>query len=154
MKTISIKNGIQQLQKYWKDDLIAGFSVSLIALPLCLGIAIASGFPPIAGIFAAIVGGIFVSRFNGSYLTIAGPAAGLIVVNLGAIESLGGVWTEADPGGLPFALAAFVIAGAFILLFGLLILTFANARKNYHPRFWFAIYTAYCPPRSRTKCLL
>jgi MFS superfamily sulfate permease-like transporter len=120
MKTISIKSGLKNLQSYWKDDLVAGFSVSLIALPLCLGIAIASGFPPIAGIFAAIVGGIFVSRFNGSYLTIAGPAAGLIVVNLGAIESLGGVWTEADPGGLPFALAAFVIAGGFIALFGLL----------------------------------
>ncbi len=120
MKTISIKNGIQNLQKYWKDDLIAGFSVSLIALPLCLGIAIASGFPPTSGIFAAIVGGIFVSRFNGSYLTIAGPAAGLIVVNLGAIESLGGAWTEANPGGLPYALAAFVVSGALILLFGLL----------------------------------
>ncbi len=120
MKTISIKNGLENLRKYWKDDMIAGFSVSLIALPLCLGIAIASGFPPISGIFAAIVGGMFVSRFNGSYLTIAGPAAGLIVVNLGAIESLGGVWTESNPGGLPFALAAFVVAGAFIMLFGLL----------------------------------
>ena len=63
---------------------------------------------------------MFVSRINGSYLTIAGPAAGLIVVNLGAIESLGGVWTENDPGGLPYALAAFVIAGGIIALFGLL----------------------------------
>jgi MFS superfamily sulfate permease-like transporter len=120
MKTISIKSGVKHLQDHWKEDLISGFSVSLIALPLCLGIAIASGFPPIAGIFAAIVGGMFVSRFNGSYLTIAGPAAGLIVVNLGAIESLGGVWTEGNPGGLPYALAAFVIAGGFIALFGLL----------------------------------
>lgn len=120
MKTISIKSGVKHLQDHWKDDLLSGFSVSLIALPLCLGIAIASGFPPIAGVFAAIVGGIFVSRFNGSYLTIAGPAAGLIVVNLGAIESLGGVWTESNPGGLPYALAAFVIAGGFIALFGFL----------------------------------
>jgi MFS superfamily sulfate permease-like transporter len=120
MRTISIKSGITHLKNHWKDDLLSGFSVSLIALPLCLGIAIASGFPPIAGIFAAIVGGMFVSRFNGSYLTIAGPAAGLIVVNLGAIESLGGVWTESNPGGLPYALAAFVIAGAMIAIFGLL----------------------------------
>ena len=120
MSKLSIRSGIDNLKKYWKDDLLSGFSVSLIALPLCLGIAIASGFPPIAGIFAAIVGGMFVSRINGSYLTIAGPAAGLIVVNLGAIESLGGVWTEADPGGLPYALAAFVVAGLIIAGFGLL----------------------------------
>jgi MFS superfamily sulfate permease-like transporter len=120
MKTLSTKNGINNLKEHWKDDILAGFSVSLIALPLCLGIAIASGFPPIAGVFAAIVGGMFVSRINGSYLTIAGPAAGLIVVNLGAIESLGGAWTENDPGGLPYALAAFVVAGAIIALFGML----------------------------------
>lgn len=120
MKTISIKSGITHLKNHWKDDLLSGFSVSLIALPLCLGIAIASGFPPISGIFAAIVGGIFVSRINGSFLTIAGPAAGLIVVNLGAIESLGGVWTESNPGGLPYALAAIFIAGLIIFLFGLL----------------------------------
>lgn len=120
MKTLSIKSGVNHLKTHWKDDLLSGFSVSLIALPLCLGIAIASGFPPIAGIFAAIVGGMLVSRINGSTLTIAGPAAGLIVVNLGAIESLGGVWTEANPGGLPYALAAFVIAGGLIALFGLL----------------------------------
>lgn len=120
MSTLSLKTGFKHLKDHWKDDLLSGFSVSLIALPLCLGIAIASGFPPIAGIFAAIVGGLFVSRVNGSNLTIAGPAAGLIVVNLSAIESLGGTWTEANPGGLPFALAAIIIAGCIIALFGLL----------------------------------
>lgn len=120
MSTLSLKTGIKHLKDHWKDDLLSGFSVSLIALPLCLGIAIASGFPPIAGVFAAIVGGIFVSRINGSNLTIAGPAAGLIVVNHSAIESLGGVWTETNPGGLPYALAAFAIAGCIIALFGLL----------------------------------
>lgn len=115
-----IQAGLNQFQKSWKDDILAGFSVSLIALPLCLGIAIASGFPPIAGVFSAIVGGIFVSRFNGSWLTIAGPAAGLIVVNAHAIETLGGAWTATNPGGLAFALAAIVIAGGLIALMGFL----------------------------------
>jgi MFS superfamily sulfate permease-like transporter len=120
MKTLNIKNGITHLKNHWKDDLISGFSVSLIALPLCLGIAIASGFPPIAGIFAAIIGGIFVSRINGSHLTISGPAAGLIVVNLAAIESMGGAWSESNPGGYGYALAAILVSGLIIALFGFL----------------------------------
>ena len=109
--------GISSLKVFWEQDLKAGFNVSLIALPLCLGIAIASGFPPMAGLFAAVVGGIFVSRFNGSWLTIAGPAAGLIVVNLSAIETLGGGDKIV---GYPYALAAIVVSGLFIALFGFL----------------------------------
>lgn len=105
------------LRQYWKSDLQAGFSVSLIALPLCLGIAIASGFPPVAGLFAAIVGGLLVSRVNGSHVTIAGPAAGLIVVNLAAVESLG----NGDKAvGYPYALAAILVAGVMIMAFGFL----------------------------------
>ena len=79
------ETGIKGLKKYWKDDLLSGFMVSLIALPLCLGIALASGVPPMAGLLAAIVGGIFMSRVTGSFVTISGPAAGLIVVTLGAV---------------------------------------------------------------------
>lgn len=114
------KTGLAALTAHFKDDFISGFSVSLIALPLCLGIALASGFPPLAGLITAIVGGIFASRLAGSFVTISGPAAGLIVISLGAIESLGGGFAETGYAGYPHALGAIVVAGAFVALFGVL----------------------------------
>ncbi|MBX2843251.1 MAG: SulP family inorganic anion transporter [Flammeovirgaceae bacterium] len=111
------KTGFAGLKAHWKDDLLSGFLVSLIALPLCLGIAIASGVPPMAGLIAAIVGGMLMSRITGSFVTISGPAAGLIVVTLGAVEGLGG----GDPTmGYQYALAAIVVAGIIQVIFGLL----------------------------------
>ncbi len=108
------KDGLQGLRENWKNDLLSGFIVSLIALPLCLGIAMASGFPPLAGIVSAVVGGIFVGMLSGSYVTINGPAAGLIVVILHAAEDLGG--GNATAGYAP-TLAAIVVAGALIVFF-------------------------------------
>ncbi len=83
---ISISYLSNSLKTHWKADLSAGFIISLIALPLCLGIAMASGLPPMAGLIAGIVGGLFLSLTGGSYLTINGPAAGLAVIVLTSIE--------------------------------------------------------------------
>lgn len=90
--------------------------VSLIALPLSLGLAVASGVPPIAGIITAVVGGIVVSFFGGSNLTITGPGNGLVVATLTAVVALG----AGDPyQGYLFTLAAIVISGGLIFLMGL-----------------------------------
>ncbi len=75
--------------KYLKDDLPAGLVVFLVALPLCLGIALASGAPLFAGIISGIVGGILVAFLSGSALSVTGPAAGLTVIVLNGITELG-----------------------------------------------------------------
>lgn len=70
-------------------DLISGLVVFLVAVPLCLGIALASGAPPIAGIIAGIVGGILVGALSGSHTSVSGPAAGLAAVVAMQIAKLG-----------------------------------------------------------------
>jgi MFS superfamily sulfate permease-like transporter len=109
------ETGLAGLKEHWRSDLLSGFLVFLIALPLCLGISMASGFPPSAGILTAIIGGLLVSRINGSYVTINGPAAGLIVVVLSAVQTLG----EGDAmAGYRYTLAAIVVASALQILMG------------------------------------
>lgn len=74
--------------KYLRNDLPSALVVFLVALPLCLGIALASGAPLFSGVIAGIVGGIVVGFFSGSNLGVSGPAAGLTVIVLGAIQEL------------------------------------------------------------------
>ncbi len=76
--------------KYLKNDVPAGLVVFLVALPLCLGIALASGAPLFSGIIAGMVGGTVVAFTSGSALSVSGPAAGLTVIVLNAITQLGG----------------------------------------------------------------
>jgi MFS superfamily sulfate permease-like transporter len=91
-------------------DIPAGIVVFLVALPLCLGIALASGAPLMSGIMAGIVGGTIVAMFSGSELSVSGPAAGLAVVVLHAIQSLGS---------FEVFLCAVVIAGLLQILLGI-----------------------------------
>ncbi len=75
--------------KHLNKDLPASLVVFFVALPLCLGIALASGAPAFSGLIAGIIGGIVVGAISGSQLGVSGPAAGLAVIVLGAIASLG-----------------------------------------------------------------
>jgi len=75
--------------KHLRADFLAGISVFLVTIPLCLGIALASGAPLFAGVISGIIGGLVVGYWSGSEVTVSGPAAGLAVIVLQAIQSLG-----------------------------------------------------------------
>ena len=80
---------MRQELKHWKTDVPSGLIVFLVAIPLCLGIALASGAPALSGIIAGIVGGLVVTLFSNSSLGVSGPAAGLVAIVLPAIQYLG-----------------------------------------------------------------
>lgn len=96
---------------YPKQDVVAGIVVFLVAVPLCLGIAIACGVPPVSGLVAGIAGGLIVPWLSRSPLSVSGPAAGLTSVVLVEVQQLGGI---------PPFLTAVMIAGALQVAFGIL----------------------------------
>ena len=112
------KDGLAGFTENLRADLVAGFLVFLIALPLCIGISIASGFGPVGGLFTAIIGGVLVTFLSGAPITIKGPAAGLVPIAYGCVEALRVLPGVADP--YRAALAVVVVAGVLQILFGLL----------------------------------
>ena len=99
------------LFSHLKNDIPASIVVFFVALPLCLGIALASGAPLFSGLIAGIVGGIVVGAFSGSKIGVSGPAAGLAAIVLTSIGTLGGFQNF---------LVAVVLGGVIQLIFGLL----------------------------------
>jgi MFS superfamily sulfate permease-like transporter len=106
---------------YFKTDILSGLVVFLVALPLCLGIALASGAPLFSGIISGVIGGIVVGILSNSQLSVSGPAAGLTAIILTAISTLGSYETF---------LMAVVLAGVFQILLGI---AKAGTVSNYFP---------------------
>ena len=104
-----------------KENFPSGLVVFLVALPLCLGIALASGAPPLSGIISGIVGGIVVGYLSNSNISVSGPAAGLTAIVLTAITDLGA---------FELFLCAGIIAGAIQLILGFVR---AGSISNYFP---------------------
>lgn len=117
-----MKRTIKYYRIIWlRHDLPAGLSVFLVALPLCLGIALASGAPLYAGLLSGIIGGLVVALVSGSPLAVSGPAAGLTTLVAASIVSLGDY---------KVFLLAVIVAGFFQIILGLLKLGIV---ANYFP---------------------
>ena len=101
------ENGLAGL-KHWRHDLLAGMVVSLVSVPFSLGIAVASGAPPICGLISAIIAGLVLPFLGGSYVTISGPAAGLAPALFAAMLLLGRGNREV---GYPLLLGAICLTG-------------------------------------------
>lgn len=97
--------------EFFRQDLSAGFVVFLVALPLCLGISLASEVPLISGLITGIVAGILVSLISGSHLSVSGPAAGLTMTVIAAQKAIGS---------FEGLLAATALSGVIQMVFGLL----------------------------------
>lgn len=105
-------SGLKGLRENWQNDLIAALSVAFVALPLSLGIAVAAGMAPFAGILSAIVGGVVTTFFRGSHIAINGPGAGIIAVIIGGLALL--------DGNINYVLAAIVVSGGIQAILGII----------------------------------
>lgn len=105
---------VKGLKENLRNEITSGLLVSLIALPLCLGIAMASGFPAFGGLITAIVGGLIVAPLCGSQLSIKGPAAGLIAIAIASVETLG---QGDDFAGYRYTLAVLAVAALLQIVF-------------------------------------
>lgn len=112
---------VKTLYSSFQENIPSGVVVFLVALPLCLGISLASGAPPLSGIIAGIIGGIVIGFISNSQLSVSGPAAGLAAIVLGAITELGS---------FQLILTAGLIAGLIQLILGF---ARAGSLSNYFP---------------------
>lgn len=110
------KEGFAGLKQNWRDDVIASLSVALVALPLSMAIAIASGVQPLSGLLSCVIAGFVTTFFRSGRLTINGPAAGMITVIFGAIISL----EDGSGRAINYVLAAIVVSGLLQVVLGLL----------------------------------
>ena len=110
------KTGLKGLVENWQSDVIAAISVSLIALPLSLGIALAAGAPAMAGILSAIVGGVVTTLYRGGHVSVNGPAKGVIAVILFGIT----VMDDGSGQAFNYVLAAVTVSGGIQAVLGLL----------------------------------
>lgn len=112
---------VNNKRRLFKQNFASGLVVFLVALPLCLGIALASGAPPLSGVISGIVGGLVIGLLSSSHISVAGPAAGLAAIVLTAISELGS---------FELFLCAGLVAGVLQLLLGFLR---AGSITNYIP---------------------
>lgn len=108
-----MSSDLHRFREHWRADLIAGFSVALVALPLSLGIAMGAGVPPISGVLSAIIGGLLTTFLRGSHVAINGPGNSLIVILATTLAAFGG-----DAQAFPHVLGVVVVSGALQVLLG------------------------------------
>ena len=123
------KAGWQGLRQNWRNDVLAGFSVSMVALPLSLGIATAAGAPAMSGLIAALVAGFVTTFVRGSHIAINGPGNSLIEVILVPMMTL----KDGTGQAFSYVLAAIVIAGVLQVLLGLAALATFQQASTFTP---------------------